>query len=114
MEQIVANWGGSLNLRTGETHVEYALPAHAPMEIREFLRTSAHINLERTCVAHLPEGRVFGSGNVLSPDGQLIARDVSPDFGKPFDEHWLLTYKKIRPPVSLWTTNARPSISFVP
>lgn len=106
LEQIVANWGGSLNLRTGETHVGYALPTHTSTEIREFLRLQAHVNLERSYVALLPEGRVFGSGDVLSPDGQMIARDVSPDFGKPFDEHWLLTYKKIRPPVSLSGTTA--------
>jgi capsular polysaccharide biosynthesis protein len=27
-----------------------------------------------------------------------LARDVSMDFGKPADAHWLLTYLKIRPP----------------
>jgi len=36
----------------------------------------------------------------------MIARNVSPDFGKPFEEHWLLTYKKIRPPISLPGTTA--------
>lgn len=101
LEQIIANWDGSLTSRTAETRVEYALPAHASAEIGEFLRPHSHLNLERTFLAGLPGGRVFGSGNVLSPDGQMIARDVSPDFGKPFNEHWLLTYPKIRPPVSL-------------
>ena len=46
-----------------------------------------------------PNGRVFGPGNVLAPDGLSIARDVSPDFGKPADQHWLLNYKKMRSPV---------------
>jgi capsular polysaccharide biosynthesis protein len=41
---------------------------------------------------------VFGSGNVLSPDGRSIARDVSEDFGKPFHDHWLITYPRIKPP----------------
>ena len=49
---------------------------------------------------------MFGSGNVLSPDGQTIARDVSPDFGKPFQDHWLRTYPKLRPPVPLSGTTA--------
>ena len=49
---------------------------------------------------------MFGSGNVLSPDGHIIARDVSPDFGKPFDDHWLITYKKILPPIPLRGTTA--------
>lgn len=53
----------------------------------------------RDFIARLPGGRVFGPGIVLSPDGRSLARDVSNDFGKPFDQHWLLTYRKIRPPV---------------
>ena len=106
LEQIVQRWDGSLTLRTGETHVEYALPSHASAEIRTYLQSYASVNFERAYVARLPGGRVFGSGNVLSPDGEMIARDVSPDFGKPFDDHWLLNYRRIRPPVSLPGTTA--------
>ena len=52
-------------------------------------------------IAHawLPRGRVFGAGIVLSPDGTLIARDVTEDLGKPFHEHWLKTYERIRFPL---------------
>lgn len=64
------------------------------------------LNLESDFLACLPGGRVFGSGNVLSADGNSIARDVSPDFGKPFEDHWLLTYPKISPPVLLRGTTA--------
>jgi len=53
----------------------------------------------REFIARLPGGRVFGPGIVLSPDGRSLARDVSTDFGKPFDQHWLLSYAKIRPPI---------------
>jgi len=106
LEQIVAHCDGSLQVRLGETHVPYALPTHASAELRAFLLPHATINFASAYIARLPGGRVFGSGNVLSPDGQLIARDVSPDFGKPFSDHWLLTYKKIRPPVPLRGTTA--------
>ena len=78
--------------------VDYALPAHASDEVRDFLRATASRRFEPESIARLPGGRVFGSGNVLSPEGDAIARDVSQDFGKPFDEHWLLTCKKIRRP----------------
>lgn len=52
-------------------------------------------------VARLQDGRVFGSGAVIAPDGASIARDVSVDFGKPFSEHWLLGYDGFREPTRL-------------
>ena len=106
LEKIIARHGGSLQFRADETRVEYPLPVHASAEIREFLRAQSVINFEPAFVARLPGGRVFGSGNVLSPDGHALARDVSPDFGKSFEDHWLLAYKKIRPPVAVPGTTA--------
>jgi hypothetical protein len=95
--------GGTVEGRgaDGMLRVEYALPVHATEEVREFFRPSATVESEPHFVARLPGGRVFGSGNVLSADGRAIARDVSWDFGKAFEEHWLLSYKKIRRPVPL-------------
>jgi capsular polysaccharide biosynthesis protein len=52
-------------------------------------------------IARLPGGRVFGPGVVLAPDGHSLARDVSTDFGKPADEHWVLSYAKIGRPVHI-------------
>jgi capsular polysaccharide biosynthesis protein len=49
-------------------------------------------------VTCLPNGRVFGAGVVLAPDGGSIARDVSLDFGHSDATHWLLNDKKIRRP----------------
>lgn len=86
--------------------MRHPLPERISAEIREFLQPYSPINFAPAFLARLPGGRVFGSGNVISPDGKTIARDVSPDFGKPFEEHWLLTYKKIRPPVHLQGTTA--------
>lgn len=51
--------------------------------------------------AWLPAGRVLGDGNVLSVEGELLARDVAPDFGKPFDQHWLLQRAWVPPPHQL-------------
>ncbi len=98
---IVARVGGSLVVKSDETRVEYTLPREASAELREFLRPNATARFGSAFVANLPGGRVFGSGNVLAPDGKSIARDVSPDFGKNFTEHWLLSYGKIRSPVAI-------------
>lgn len=93
--QIVDRCGGSLILRDAGVRVNYALPERATVEVKEFLKNGAEVDFPPSFIAALSGGRVFGSGNVLSPDGKSIARDVSPDFGKAFDEHWLLTYGKI-------------------
>ncbi|MBW8780582.1 MAG: DUF563 domain-containing protein [Verrucomicrobia bacterium] len=107
LEQILPRFGGELARRPGgNAIVEYSLPTHASAEVRDFLRPLVSAREEAGFLARLPGGRVLGSGNVLSPDGRSIARDVSPDFGKSFEEHWLLTYKKIRPPVVLEGTVA--------
>ncbi|HTJ79132.1 MAG TPA: glycosyltransferase family 61 protein [Rariglobus sp.] len=95
---MLPRFGGSLESVRSETQVAYSLPAHASAGIVEFLRPFSMGEVSPGFLARLPGGRVFGSGNVLSPDGELIARDVSPDFGKKFAEHWLLTFKKIRAP----------------
>ncbi|MDF3056425.1 MAG: hypothetical protein K0R17_640 [Rariglobus sp.] len=83
----------------GERYIGYPLPAHASTEMKEFLKPLMMLEPEPDFVARLPGGRVFGPGAVLSPDGRSLARDISTDFGKPFDQHWLLTYAKMRPPV---------------
>lgn len=98
MAALVARDGGSIQPRSPATTVEYALPTEASSEVRAFWAAETAAEIGPTFHARLPGGRVFGEGIVLSPDGRSLARDVSPDFGKPFGEHWLLTYRKISPP----------------
>ena len=106
LDQLVARHGGTVISCRGETRVDYALPVQAAAEVRDFLAPETSATFEPASIAQLPGGRVFGSGNVLSPDGRVIARDVSPDLGKAFADHWLLTFKKITPPVPLSGTTA--------
>jgi hypothetical protein len=101
LAQILPRFGGSLEVMPGDSRLVYALPAHAADEVRDFLQPFSVVEPSPGFVARLPGGRVFGSGNVLSPDGLCIARDVSPDFGKSFSDHWLLSFKRMRPPVPL-------------
>lgn len=101
LAQISPRFGGSMKVMPGDSEVVYSLPVHASGEIRDFLRPFTSVKIAPGFLTRLPGGRVFGSGNVLSPDGRSIARDVSPDFGKSFSDHWLLTFRKIRPPVAL-------------
>ncbi len=87
----------TLPMRT--ERVDYPLPAQASAEVGAFLAQFATVDLEPDFIARLPGGRVFGPGVVLAPDGRSVARDVSEDFGKPFEDHWLRSYAKIRPPI---------------
>jgi hypothetical protein len=98
---IVRRHHGALETRPGETRVSYQVPEHAAADVREFFARTAAAQFEPPFLARMPGGRVFGSGVVLSPDGSSIARDVSLDFGKPLDDHWLLGFGRIRPPVKL-------------
>jgi hypothetical protein len=85
--------------RAGHQGMDCPLPAHASTEVRNYFESLQAIPPEPEFIATLPGGCVFGPGIVLAPDGRSLARDVSTDFGKPFDQHWLLTYEKMRPPV---------------
>lgn len=78
--------------------VRYALPRCAAPEVRDYLRGLADVAPDPAGTAWLPGGRVFGDGAVLSADGREVARDVSHDFGRPNDGHWLLGYEGLRPP----------------
>jgi capsular polysaccharide biosynthesis protein len=83
----------------GQLH--YPPPACATAELRDFFQRTATLDLSPPLLARIPQGRVFGPGHILSPDGQSIARDVSLDFGKAPADHWLLGYQKIRQPKPL-------------
>ena len=98
---LVARWDGAMEMRSAAEVVEYALPSHASAELREFWHAETRAEAGPAFIARLPQGRVFGSGIVLSPDGRSIARDVSLDFGKPPTDHWLVTHRKIPPPQPL-------------
>ena len=93
---MVARSGGSLDTTAPAAQLDHALPPHASGEMRAFLRPHASISLPPRTIARLPRGRVVGPGIVVAPDGTTLARDVSVDFGKGPDEHWLLTSKNIK------------------
>jgi hypothetical protein len=101
LARILPRFGGSMAITPVDSPLIYALPENAAGEVSDFLNDHAVVEVAPGFVARLPGGRVFGSGNVLSPDGRSVARDVSPDFGKPFSDHWLLSFKRFRSPVPL-------------
>ncbi len=77
------------------------LPQTGSVDVSEFWRArseKARPGPAQEGVARLAGGRVFGSGIVLAPDGSSVARDVSLDFGRAEDTHWLLGDAKMKSP----------------
>ncbi len=103
---LAERFGGTVETQAPARTVTYALPPRSSAEIRAFWAPETTVDVPAEIRARIPGGRVFGAGAVLAPDGTSLARDVSMDFGKPADVHWLLTYPKIRPPEPLPGTTA--------
>lgn len=98
LAELAAREGGSWTPFAEPARVRYALPERVSAEVLEHFRRLAEVALEPAGEARLPAGRVFGDGAVLSADGRVVARDVSHDFGRSFDEHWLVGHDDMRPP----------------
>ena len=106
LAEIVERDGGAIGRHGATERTEYALPEHATEEVAAYLRGLTEVERPQQFVARLAGGRVYGSGIVLSSAGDLLARDVSADLGKPFESHWLLGHGKIREPKELPGTTA--------
>lgn len=106
LASIVARFGGTCELHAPGTRVTYPLPTHGSDEVRDFWQNEVSAEAFPEFTARVPNGRVFGAGIVLAPDGASLARDVSLDFGKSPETHWLLTYGKIPPPQTISGTTA--------
>ncbi len=98
LADLAARVGGEWIRLVEPERVRYALPERATPEVLAYLRGLAEVALEPAGTARLPGGRVYGDGAVLSADGREVVRDVSHDFGRQSDEHWLLGYEELRPP----------------
>lgn len=99
---MIERSAGSIHCFDEEAQVQRIdLPVGATASLKALWSPFATWQAAPRFLARLSLGRVFGSGNILSPDGSTIARDVSPDHGKAFSEHWLLGYRNIRPPQKL-------------
>ena len=97
----MAESGGTWEAGREGRRLDYAVPTQGSPEVLDYFRARATATLAPGGLGRLPAGRVFGSGIVLSADGTTLARDVSEDFGKADDEHWLMSFGRIRPPTTL-------------
>lgn len=95
LRSLAEREGGRWRSGTAADEIEYPLPEYASAEVKDFFRQFTRVMPPASGFAILPSGRVFGAGVVISTDGDWLARDVSEDFGKPFEAHWLLGQNKL-------------------
>jgi len=89
--------GGSQVILHKSTNTEFTVPQTDDSTLRNFFYHHRHQTSEPVTLTTIPNGRVYTGGVVISPSGHTIARDVSIDFGKAFDEHSLIGSRIQRP-----------------
>ena len=78
--------------------INYELPSHGEFVdfVKSYNLTQLTVNAE--FLLTLKQGRIFGEGVILTPNGQTIIRDLSIDFGKSLNEHYLLNANYFKKP----------------
>ncbi len=89
-EAVAAACGGVFRSLSPASRYVYQVPPGLSPELDHFYLERAEESVPPTFVAELPGGRVFADGAVLSPDGKTVCKDVSIDFGTPFEHHYLM------------------------
>ena len=109
--RMIDRFGGTLERLPAREPVRYELPSRATPELVRYFASVPTVVDEPDFIARLPDGRVYGAGTVISPDGGSVARDVSTDFGSPPDRHWLQTQDRLRAPVRVAGTTAAVAVN---
>lgn len=73
-------------------------PRGTSHQLVDFLDPQAQMSEKSEAIALIKAARVYGDGIVLAPDGTTLVREVSLDFGRTGEAHWLLQEKKLRLP----------------
>jgi hypothetical protein len=90
VSEIAAAAGGShTTIWEGGTY-DFPLPESDNPALTDFFAQYAHSEHPPVTLSQIPGGHTYANGVVLSPDGSMLARDVSIDFTHPFESHYLL------------------------
>jgi hypothetical protein len=75
----------------------FEAPETSHPELNKFFLEKRFRKIPAITITRIPGGRAYAGGVVISPDGVIVARDLSMDFGKPFSEHFLCGNRIQRP-----------------
>lgn len=78
--------------------INYELPSHSEFVSFVKSRNFTELTLNPEFLLTIKQGRMFGEGVILTPNGQTIIRDLSIDFGKSLNEHYLLNANYFKKP----------------
>lgn len=78
----------------------FAVPESRQAALNNFFYQKKSRKIPAITLSRIPSGRAYARGVVISPDGCTVARDLSVDFGEPFEKHFLCG-KRIQRPLQL-------------
>lgn len=78
--------------------VELSNPLGGYPQLADYADPQALMSKTSEAIALIKGARVYGDGIVLAPDGTTLVREVSLDYGRAAESHWLLQKKKLQLP----------------
>nr|WP_290226446.1 hypothetical protein [Trichocoleus desertorum] len=87
--EIAIASGGSQTIVCREDEREFKVPFTDNPSIANFFSNFTHSRYPPVSITMIPGGHIYSEGAVFSPDGTVLARDLSLDFSSPSDSHYL-------------------------
>lgn len=87
--EIATVSGGYQTIIRGEDAQEFEIPLTNNPNIANFFSNFTHSQYPPVSITVIPGGHIYSEGAVFSPDGAVLARDLSLDFSSPIDSHYL-------------------------
>ncbi|MBD2124677.1 DUF563 domain-containing protein [Trichocoleus sp. FACHB-262] len=87
-EIAIASGGYQIIIRR-EDERRFEIPLTDNPNIANFFSNFTHSRYPPVSITAIPGGHIYSDGAVFSPDGTVLARDLSLDFSSPIDSHYL-------------------------
>jgi hypothetical protein len=81
--------GGSQTIVRREDEQRFEIPTTDNPSVAKFFSNLTYSRHPPVSVTMIPGGHIYSEGAVFSPDGTILARDLSLDFSSPIDSHYL-------------------------
>jgi Glycosyltransferase 61 len=94
---IAQEWHGRHTEIYPASSTSFPTPQTNNTQLRAFFEKQKTHLIPAVTITEIPFARVHAGGVVISPDGSAVARDLSVDFGIPFQKHFLCGRRIQRP-----------------
>lgn len=87
--EVAMSSGGKYTIVRQEEEQDFQIPSTNNPSIINFLARFTPTQYPPIAIAEIPGGHVYAGGAIFSPDGTVIARDLSIDFNARANSHYL-------------------------